>query len=109
MTEYDLNQVDKPPSYLQRVNPVYPSSAKMQGIRARVKINCLVDEDGIAQKIEAAECDPEDALNVFGPPSVEAVKKWRFSPGEIGGDPVPTRVHITIIFELPHESDEVNS
>ena len=65
-----------------------------------MKIRCLVDKEGMPQKIVAAECDPKDALDIFGPPAVAAVKKWRFSPGEIGGDPVPTRVAFNLIFEL---------
>jgi protein TonB len=101
--------VDIPPSFLQRVNPVYPLSAKMQGIRAKVTMRCLVNKDGNPKNIEVAECDPKDVLDVFGPPSVEAVKKWRFSPGEIGGEPVPTRVAFNIVFELDSQSDEVTS
>jgi protein TonB len=103
---FDVTQVDKLPSYLQRIFPVYPQSAIMLRIPARVKIKCLVDEDGLAQKIEAIECDPEDAIDIFGPPAVEAVKEWRFSPGEIGGDPVQTRVAFWVIFELPDMSYE---
>lgn len=103
---YGLDQIDKAPSYLRMVNPVYPQSAKMLRIRARVKIKCLVDKDGLAQKIEAIECDPEDAIDIFGPPAVEAVKEWRFNPGEIGGDPVQTRVAFWVIFELPDWLDE---
>ena len=109
MTEYDLNQVDKQPRYLHRVFPEYPLTAKNQGIRARVKIKCLVDKDGNPQNIEVAECDPEDVLDVFGPPSVEAVKKWRFSPGEIEDEPVPTRVAFNVFFELDSQSDEITS
>ena len=105
---FDLSRVDKAPRVIQRVLPMYPFSAKSQGIRARVKIRCLVDKDGNPQNIVAAECDPEDALDIFGPPAVEAVKKWRFSPGEIGGDPVQTRVAFWIIFELPKNTDETN-
>lgn len=106
---FDVTQVDKPPSYLQRFFPVYPLSAKLQGIKARVKIKCLVDKEGIPEHIIATECEPEDALDVFGPPAVEAVKKWRFIPGEIGGNPVPTRVAFWIVFELPDSPYEVNS
>jgi protein TonB len=97
---FDVTQVDKAPRAIRRVNPVYPFSAKRRGVRATVTIRCLVDKDGNPQKIVAAECDPEDAIDIFGPPAVAAVQKWRFSPGEIGGDPVPTRVAFRIIFEL---------
>jgi protein TonB len=92
--------LDKEPRVIRKVPPPYPYAAKRQGIRARVKIRCLVDRDGMPQNIVAAECDPEDALDIFGPPAVEAVKKWRFSSGEIGGDPVPTRVAFNPFFEL---------
>jgi len=85
---------------------MYPFSAISRGIRARVKIICLVDKEGIPQNI-VAECDPEDALDIFGPPAVAAAKKWRFSPGEIGGDPVPTRVTFNMFFEPDSPSDEV--
>jgi protein TonB len=97
---FDLSQVDKAPRAIRRVPAIYPFSAKMRGIKAKVKIRCLVDKNGMPQRIVASECDPEDALDIFGPPAVAAVKKWRFSPGEIGGDPVPTRVAFRIIFEL---------
>ena len=105
---FDPDQLDKAPRVIRRVPPAYPFAAKSRGIRARVKIRCLVDKNGMPQKVVAAECDPEDALEIFGPPSVEAVKKWRFSPGEIGGDPVPTKVAFRIIFELPENTDEAN-
>jgi protein TonB len=97
---FDWDQLDKEPRIIRKVLPIYPHAAKSKGIRARVKIRCLVDKDGMPQKIEAAECDPEDALDIFGPPAVKAVQKWRFRPGEIGGDPVPTRVAFRVIFEI---------
>ena len=105
---FDVTQVDKPPSYLERVNPVYPFSAKRQGLKGWVKIKCLVGTDGLATKIQAVEADPTDILELFGPPCVEAVKKWRFYPGEIGGNPVPTRVAFKIMFDLGIKPDEVN-
>ena len=99
---FPRNQLDKEPRIIRKVQPVYPFAAKSQGISARVKIRCLVDIHGMPQKIVAAECDPEDALDIFGPPAVKAVKKWRFSPGEIGGDPVPTRVAFNLFFEMDY-------
>jgi TonB family protein len=97
---FEPGQLDKEPRAIRKVSPAYPFTAKKQGISARVKIRCLVDIHGMPQKIEAAECDPEDALDIFGPPAVKAVQKWRFSPGEIDGDPVPTRVAFNLFFEM---------
>ena len=99
---FPRDQLDKEPRIIRRVRPVYPFSAKSQGITAKVKIRCLVDKNGMPQKIVAAECDPADVMDIFGPPAVKAVEKWRFSPGEIGGDPVQTRVAFNVFFELDY-------
>ena len=100
--EYSLDQIDKAPRIIERILPVYPQSAITQGIKAKV-----TGTDGLATEIEAVKADPEEALDVFGPPAVEAVKKWRFSPGEIGGEPVTTRVAFNVVFELPSQTNEV--
>jgi hypothetical protein len=99
---YDLSKVEIAPRIIKRVSPMYPLSAKIQGleIRAKVRIKCLVDKDGIPQNIWAAECDPEDALNIFGPPAVRSVSQWEFSPGKIAGEPVATRIAFWVDFEL---------
>jgi len=97
---FDLSQVDKAPRIIRKVLPMYPFNAKRQGLRGWIKIRCLVGKDGQATRIAAVEAKPKEILDVFGPVCVEAVKKYRFSPGEIGGDPVPTRVAFRIIFEL---------
>jgi protein TonB len=97
---FDLSQVDKAPRFLRKVRPLYPFSAKRQGLKGWVLMRCLVGKDGLATRIRAVKSEPDDVLDVFGPACVEAVKKYRFSPGEIGGDPVPTRVAFRIIFEL---------
>jgi protein TonB len=97
---FDVTQVDKAPRYLRRINPVYPFSAKRRGVKGWVKIRCLVSKEGLPSKIAAVEAEPPDVLDLFGPICVEAVKKWRFYPGEIGGDPVPTRVAFRVHFQL---------
>jgi protein TonB len=97
---FDVSQVDKPPRYLRKILPVYPFSAKRRGLRGWVKIQCLVTKEGLPTKIVAVDSDPADILELFGPICVAAVKKWRFYPGEIGGDPVPTRVGFKVRFQL---------
>lgn len=99
---YDLSKVEIAPRIIKRVSPVYPLSAKIQGleIRAKVKIRCLVDKDGMPKNIQAADCDPEDALKIFGPPAVRSVSQWEFSPGKIAGEPVTTRIAFWVDFEF---------
>lgn len=97
---FDVTQVDKAPRYLRRVNPVYPFSAKRKGVKGWVMIRCLVTKEGLPTKIAAVKAEPSDVLDIFGPICVDAVKKWRFYPGEIGGDPVPTRVAFKVRFQM---------
>ena len=97
---FTLDQVDKAPRIMRKVLPRYPFSAVRKGLKGWVRMRCLVSKDGQATKIRAVRSEPQDVLEVFGPACVAAVKKYRFSPGEIGGDPVPTRVGFRIIFEL---------
>ena len=105
--EYDLSQVDEKPQYTKRVLPIYPYDANLKGLKGWVTIKCVVGTDGLATKIEAIEADPEDILEIFGPPCVEAVRQYEFSPGKIAGEPVPTRVRFRIVFELGEKTDEV--
>ena len=50
---FELDQLDKEPSIIRKVPPIYPFAAKKQGIKARVKIRII---DGI-QKTAAPEYD----------------------------------------------------
>jgi hypothetical protein len=109
LVEYDLSQVDEKPEITKRVPPIYPYSAKREGLTGWVMMRCVIGTDGLATKIEALEADPEDILEMFGPPCVEAVSQYEFSPGMIAGKPVPTRVKFRIIFELGEKTDEVTS
>jgi protein TonB len=97
---FDLSQVDKEPRIIRKVLPIYPFIAQRKGLKGWVMMKCLVSKDGQATKIRAVESEPKDVLEIFGPACVTAVKKYRFSPGEIGGDPVPTKVAFRIVFEL---------
>jgi bla regulator protein BlaR1 len=103
---FSLSEVDIAPQITRRVLPIYPYDASLKGLKGWVMIDCVVGTDGLATDIKAVEADPEDILEIFGPPCVEAVRKYVFSPGKIAGEPVPTRVKFRIIFELGEESDE---
>ena len=106
LTVYDLSQIDEKPSIIRQILPIYPYDANLKGLKGWVMMRCVVGTDGLATEIEAIEADPEDVLEIFGPPCVESVRQYKFSPGKIAGEPVPTRVKFRIIFDLGEESDE---
>ncbi len=103
---FSLSEVDEAPQITRKVPPIYPYDANLKGLKGWVMIRCVVGTDGLATEIEALETDPEDILEIFGPPCVEAVRKYVFSPGKIAGEPVPTQVRFRIVFELGEESAE---
>jgi protein TonB len=94
---FDLSEVDKPPRIVRKINPVYPFGAKRQGLTGKVLVRCLVGVDGKASNFKVVKSEPKD---VFDEAAVAAVLKWRFKPGILGGEAVPTWVKIPIIFEL---------
>jgi protein TonB len=94
---FELGEVDSPPQIVRKFNPVYPFGAKRQGITGRVLIRCLIGTDGKADKFKVLRSEPD---SVFDEAAINAVTKWRFKPGILNGDAVPTWVRIPITFEL---------
>ncbi|NNF99446.1 MAG: energy transducer TonB [Desulfobacteraceae bacterium] len=95
--EFELSEVDNPPRVTRRVPAMYPFSAKRRGIKGKVLIRCLVGIDGIARKHRIISSEPE---GVFDEAALSALERWRFKPGILGGEPVPTWVRVPFVFEL---------
>jgi len=77
------------------VRPVYPQDAKRRHIRGAVSLRAVVGARGDIDKIEVLEGDP-----IFVAASLRAVKKWRYSPCLLNGDPVEWITLIEIPFTL---------
>jgi TonB family protein len=81
---------------MRRVDPFYPSGARLQRIEGSVTLDALVGEDGHVKQIQVTS----------GPPTLaraasEAVKQWRYEPYLLNGKPVAIHNQITIQFKLP--------
>ena len=95
--EFELSEVDTPPRVTRKAPAMYPFGAKRQGIRGKVLIRCLVGIDGVAGKHKILVSKPE---GVFDEAALAALKRWRFKPGILAGEPVPTWVRVPFTFEL---------
>jgi len=85
-----------PPSILYKVEPEYSEEARKAKFQGTVLLFVVVDEHG----------NPRD-IKIIRPlglgldqKAVEAVEKWKFSPGKKDGKPVPVQAQIEVNFRL---------
>ena len=80
---------------LERVKPEYPKEAKQHHIQGRVVLRVLVGTDGLVRDLTITSGDPE----LIGS-ATDAVRKWRFKPQRVKGQPVEFETQITVKFAL---------
>jgi TonB family protein len=85
-----------PPSIIYKVEPEYSEEARKAKFQGTVLLFVVVDEYG----------NPRD-IKVLRPlglgldqKAIEAVEKWKFSPGKKDGKPVPVQAQIEVNFRL---------
>ena len=80
---------------IRQVVPVYPQSAKEQGIQGTVLFHAVIAEDGSIRGLQLVrgQC-------LLARSAAEAVNEWRYSPTLIEGEPVRVDTTITVIFNL---------
>ncbi len=79
-----------------RIDPVYPSDARLQRIEGAVVLDILVGEDGNVREVQVTSGPP-----LLARAAAQAVKRWRYEPFELNGKPVAIHNQITIQFKLP--------
>ena len=93
---YTTSSGVNPPDAIYASEPEYSDEArkiKQQGI---VVLSLIVDLQGQARNIHVAR-----SLGMgLDEKAIEAVKKWRFSPGTKDGIPVATQVNVEVNFRL---------
>lgn len=91
--------VDRAPRILGTpIQPAFPTSLRERGIGGHVAVQFVVDtlgraEPGSMRVVEAS--DPQFAQSVRA-----VLPRYRFSPGEVGGQKVRTLVHLPFDFTL---------
>lgn len=87
----------QPAMLLKQVKPMYPESAKAQGIEGTVLLNAVIGKDGSLLSVAVANksVDPDLAAA-----ALDAVKQWRFRPTLLNGEPVEIITTITVDFKL---------
>ena len=78
-----------------KVNPKYPTEAREQGIQGDVILQATIDTTGNLVNLKAVQGDP-----ILVKAAVDAVKKWKYRPYILNGEPVDVDTTIKIQFHL---------
>jgi TonB family protein len=82
---------------INKVQPVYPESARSSGISGTVVLHAVIGMDGkpLSLRVMNSQVDPDLARS-----AVEAVSQWRYTPTLLNGEPIEVDTTITVNFSL---------
>lgn len=101
---YEFVVVDEKPVVLRDAQPVYPQSALNAGVEGTVVVTIVVDKNGMVTDATIFSSIPQ-----LDNAALQAARGKVFSPGQIAGSPVFTRMNIPINFTLPVDSSILQS
>ena len=84
-----------PPTKTKHVNPVYPPIAESARVQGVVILETIIGADGKVQDARVLRSIP-----LLDQAALDAVKRWKFKPGTLNGQPVPVIYNLTISFRL---------
>lgn len=81
---HTVNEIDRAPTVMTSVNPVYAQKAFEEGVRGQVQVYFYIDENGEVQ-FPSVYPGADPYLSEI---AVSALKSWRFNPPTHRGKPV---------------------
>jgi periplasmic protein TonB len=93
---FSMADLDQSPRVIFQPAPQYPPELKKKKIQGTVYILFIVDQDGRVRDPKVQKSDNPG----FDAPALQAVKKWRFDPGKVGGKAVQFRMRVPLTFAL---------
>jgi protein TonB len=84
-----------PAMLIHRVEPIFPTLARLTGREGRVELHALIGPDGAVRSLQALEGD-----SMFFQSALDAVRQWRYKPTLLNGRAVEVDTHITVIYRL---------
>lgn len=94
---FDSDALDQPLTPLSQSPFIYPLRAKRLGIEGWVKVKLLISTSGDVEQVHILEAQPQE---MFESTVERGIRRWRFTPGTVQGEPVRSWVITTIRFEL---------
>ena len=93
---FDINAVDTKPQPRKQASPNYPIAAKRQKLEGYALAEFVIDENGNVINIQIKQ----SSNPIFEKPTIDAIRSWKFTPGEKDGRKVKTRTRIKIPYNF---------
>jgi TonB family protein len=86
-----------PAMLIRHAQPVFPPTARDQGIQGSVTLEAIIDKAGFVRDtpLVLGQAPPE-----FVQAALDAVKQWQYAPARLNGEPVDVLTEITVNFTL---------
>lgn len=84
-------------SLIQRVQPQYPFSAKVAHVEGQVLLSAIISKEGTIENLHVLSGHP-----LLVGAAIESVRRWRYKPYILNGEPVEVETQITVNFVLSH-------
>ena len=92
----------RPPRLLKKVNPEYPEGARKERIEGVVILEATTDEEGSVTDVRILRSkDP-----LLDEAAIDAVRKWKYEPFYIKGEPKGVIFTVTVRFRLKERTTE---
>ena len=85
----------RPPQKIADVAPTYPPIAMASRIEGIVILEAVIAEDGSVRDVRVLR-----SIALLDAAAMEAVRRWRFTPTLLNGQPVPVVMTVTVAFRL---------
>jgi protein TonB len=82
-------------SLAYRVQPTYPSPARAARIQGEVRMRAIISKTGAIENLTVLS-----GPAMLATAAVEAVRRWRYRPYMLNGEPIEVETEITVNFLL---------
>jgi len=93
---FDVSDLEKRPEAVSQVAPAYPAELRKAKVEGSVTLVFVLGEDG---RIQDARVE-NSSRTEFEKPALDAIRKWRFSPGMKDGKAVRTYIRVPMRFRV---------
>ena len=81
---------------LSQPGPAYPAVARAAGIQGLVRLEAVITKDGTVRDLKVLSGN-----QVLAEAALDAVRRWRYQPAKLDGEPIEVRTDIDVHFKLP--------